>query len=100
MSGLVLNEVTYAESLKKGISRITNREKQILVLIASGKTNKEISKDLSLSPSTVRNHISNIFAKLNITNRAQATAFAIFCGLLNLEGLSQTLSDYDKTTQF
>ena len=62
---------------------ITNREKEILVHLAQGKTNKEISQALLLSPSTVRNHISSIFTKLNISNRSQATAIAIYAGLLN-----------------
>ena len=64
---------------------ITNREKEILVHLAQGKTNKEISQCLMLSPSTVRNHISSIFTKLNISNRSQATAIAIYAGLLNLK---------------
>ena len=63
--------------------KVTNREKEILVYLAQGKTNKEISQCLTLSPSTVRNHIANIFAKLNISNRVQATAIAIYAGLLN-----------------
>lgn len=62
---------------------ITSREKEILVHLASGKTNKQISQSLMLSPSTVRNHISSIFTKLNISNRSQATAIAIYSGLLN-----------------
>lgn len=66
---------------------ITNREKEILVHLAQGKTNKQISQVLVLSPSTVRNHISNIFNKLNISNRSQATAIAIYAGLLNSDSL-------------
>ena len=62
---------------------ITYREKEILVHLAQGKTNKQISQSLMLSPSTVRNHISSIFTKLNISNRSQATAIAIYSGLLN-----------------
>lgn len=70
------------------VNRITNlpvtaREKEVLVQLAQGKTNKQISQTLMLSPSTVRNHISNIFTKLNISNRSQATAIAIYAGLLN-----------------
>ena len=64
---------------------ITNREKEVLQHLAKGKTNKEISKELVLSPSTIRNHISNIFTKLKITNRSQATAIAIYAGLLTPE---------------
>ncbi|MBI3590991.1 MAG: response regulator transcription factor [Candidatus Melainabacteria bacterium] len=62
---------------------ITNREKEILIQMAQGKTNREISQKLILSTSTVRNHISSIFAKLRISNRSQATAIAIYSGLLN-----------------
>ena len=62
---------------------ITNREREVLVHVAQGKTNKQISQILMLSPSTVRNHISSIFAKLKISNRSQATAVAIYAGLLN-----------------
>ena len=62
---------------------LTNREKEVLVHLARGKTNKQISECLILSPSTVRNHISSIFIKLKISNRSQATAIAIYSGLLN-----------------
>ena len=62
---------------------LTNREKEIMVLLAQGQTNKQISKILMLSPSTIRNHISSIFTKLKIANRSQATAIAIYAGLLN-----------------
>lgn len=62
---------------------VTKREKEILVHLAQGQTNRQISESLMLSPSTVRNHISNIFAKLKITNRSQATAIAIYAGLLD-----------------
>ena len=63
---------------------ITNREREVLVHLAQGMTNKQISKCLMLSPSTVRNHISNIFTKLRISNRSQATAITIYAGLLNI----------------
>lgn len=68
---------------------ITNREKEILVSLAKGMTNKEISRHLMLSPSTVRNHISSIFAKLKISNRSQATAIAIYSGMLDLKPVIQ-----------
>lgn len=68
---------------------ITNREKEVLVSLAQGMTNKEISRHLTLSPSTVRNHISSIFAKLKISNRSQATAIAIYSGLLDLKPVIQ-----------
>ena len=68
---------------------LTNREKEIMTLLAQGQTNKQISQNLMLSPSTVRNHISSIFAKLKITNRSQATAIAIYAGLLNFKPENQ-----------
>ena len=64
---------------------ITRREKEVLAHIALGKTNREISQELILSQATVRNHISSIFVKLRITNRAQATSIAIRSGLVDLK---------------
>ena len=72
---------------------ITNREKEILIHLAQGRTNKEISQLLMLSTSTVRNHISSIFTKLRITNRSQATAIAIFAGLLEIKLDSPSLEE-------
>ena len=63
---------------------LTTREREIMILLAQGQTNKEISYALMLRPATVRNHISSIFAKLKISNRSQATAIAIYSGLLNI----------------
>lgn len=64
---------------------ITEREKEVLIHLAQGKKNKEISEELVVSPFTIRNHISSIFTKLRISNRSQATAVAIYSGLLNYE---------------
>jgi len=55
---------------------LTNREEQILRLIADGFTNREISGNLSISESTVENHIHHIYEKLQVSNRAQAVAYA------------------------
>ena len=55
---------------------LTNREQQILRLIADGLTNRQISYNLSISESTVENHIHHIYEKLGISNRAQAVAYA------------------------
>jgi DNA-binding CsgD family transcriptional regulator len=53
---------------------LTNRENQILRLIADGLTNREISSSLSISESTVENHIHHIYEKMGISNRAQPIA--------------------------
>jgi DNA-binding NarL/FixJ family response regulator len=55
---------------------LTPRELQVLRLLASGKTNRAIANDLSLSEKTIDRHVSNIFNKLDVPSRAAATAFA------------------------
>jgi DNA-binding NarL/FixJ family response regulator len=60
---------------------LTEREREILGLIALGKSNAEIAGDLVLSPKTVSNHVSNIFSKLQVVDRAQAVLRARQAGL-------------------
>jgi len=60
---------------------LTEREREILDLIAQHHTNVEIAERLSLAPKTVRNHVSNIFAKLQVIDRAQAIIRAREAGL-------------------
>jgi DNA-binding NarL/FixJ family response regulator len=60
---------------------LTAREREVLDLIAAGKNNQEIAGRLYLSPKTVRNHISNIFTKLQVADRAQAIIRAREAGL-------------------
>jgi DNA-binding NarL/FixJ family response regulator len=60
---------------------LTAREREVLDLIAAGLNNQEIASHLYLSPKTVRNHISNIFTKLQVADRAQAIVRAREAGL-------------------
>jgi DNA-binding NarL/FixJ family response regulator len=60
---------------------LTPRETEILGLVAGGATNKEIASALNLSPSTIKNHLQNILAKLHLENRVQAAAYAVREGL-------------------
>jgi DNA-binding NarL/FixJ family response regulator len=60
---------------------LTEREREILALISQHQTNPEIAKRLHLSPKTVRNHVSNIFTKLQVADRAQAIIRAREAGL-------------------
>ena len=55
---------------------LTERELQVLRLIAGGNTNKMIARELSLSEKTIDRHASNIFNKIGVSTRAAATAFA------------------------
>jgi len=62
-------------------SQMTNREKEILSLLALGLNNEDIAKRLFLSVGTVRNHISTILHKLGVSDRTQAAILAIKAGL-------------------
>jgi DNA-binding NarL/FixJ family response regulator len=55
---------------------LTQRERQVLGLLAEGLANAEIAEQLSISEKTVRNHVSNLFDKLGVWSRAQAIVFA------------------------
>lgn len=61
--------------------RLTGREAAVLRLLARGLSNADIAKQLHLSEGTVRNHVSAIFAKLNVSDRTQAAIVAIQHGL-------------------
>jgi DNA-binding NarL/FixJ family response regulator len=60
---------------------LSDREMQVLRLIANGNDNAQIAAELHISPKTVKNHISNILMKLQIENRIQAAVFAVRSGL-------------------
>ena len=55
---------------------LTNRELDVLRLIATGATNREIAQELSISEGTVKNHVSNILSRLGLRDRIQAALFA------------------------
>ena len=55
---------------------LTRRERELVELIAQGRNNLQIATQLGLSAKTVRNHVTNIFAKLDVENRAQAIVLA------------------------
>ena len=57
------------------LAALTPQEQKILLLVAEGKTNKEIAAEVFLSDKTVKNYVSSILAKLNLERRAQAAAF-------------------------
>lgn len=61
----------------EAFANLTDQELRVLALITQGKTNKEIAADLYLGEGTVRNYVSNILDKLSLSNRAEATAYAV-----------------------
>jgi DNA-binding NarL/FixJ family response regulator len=64
-----------------GISDLTKREREIIVLVSEGLRNKEIAERLFISDATVRTHLSSIFAKLNVPNRLKLIVYAYRNGL-------------------
>lgn len=63
---------------------LTEREKDVLRLIAQGQSNKQIGQQLFIAEKTVRTHVSNILGKLGVQSRTQATLYAIRTGLVSL----------------
>lgn len=64
-------------SINENDDNLTKREIEVLKLLAEGLFNKEIAYTLSISEKTVKNHISNIFKKINVSDRTQAAVYAI-----------------------
>jgi two-component system, NarL family, response regulator LiaR len=62
---------------------LTERETEVLRLLAQGKANKEIARSLNISEKTVKVHVSNILSKLGVQSRTQATLYAIRVGLVS-----------------
>jgi DNA-binding NarL/FixJ family response regulator len=63
-------------------AELSDREIEVLKLIANGKDNAQIAAELHISPKTVKNHISNILMKLQIDNRIQAAVYAVRSGIV------------------
>lgn len=72
------------DSDKYKIESLTKRELEVLILVANGLFNKDIAEKLKISERTVKNHISNIFKKINVCDRTQAAVFAIRNNLIHI----------------
>jgi DNA-binding NarL/FixJ family response regulator len=73
------SSVDAAETIR---AELSDREIEVLKLIANGKDNAQIARELFISPKTVKNHISNILMKLQIENRIQAAVYAVRSGIV------------------
>jgi len=80
-----LNRLSRSRRVKEEWESLTDREMDVLNLIAKGRSNKEIAKQLTISEKTVKNHITNIFRKLQVEDRTQAVLFAIKNRLVELQ---------------
>ena len=65
---------------------LTERELDVLRLVAHGRSNREIARDLAISEKTVKTHVSNLLAKLQVADRTQAALYAVREGLTDEEG--------------
>lgn len=81
---LLNNRLLARDMDKDKIEMLTGREKEVLIQIANGMINKEIAHSLHISERTVKNHISNIFKKIDVSDRTQAAVFAIKNDLVQL----------------
>jgi len=80
----VLEMLTGATTPKEFYDGLTAREVEILKMLATGMANKQIAYKLGISEKTVRNHVSNMYEKLGIYDRAQAVLYAVRKGLVEI----------------
>ena len=67
---------------RRGVAALTGRERDVLVLVAEGRSNREIGRSLSIGERTVQTHLGNVLAKLGLTSRTQAALWAVREGLV------------------
>src|SRR5699024_2007301 len=77
-----VNKKDYIAPVIDKLSLLSNREYEILYLIAKGYNNMEIGLELFISEKTVKNHITNIYKKIDVKNRVQAVIFSYECELI------------------
>jgi NarL family two-component system response regulator LiaR len=82
----LLRELAEPGQRTAGAETLTAREVEVLQLVAEGDSNREIAERLTISEATVRTHVSNILAKLNLGSRTQAALYALRTGIASLNG--------------
>ncbi|OLT35058.1 DNA-binding response regulator [Actinomadura sp. CNU-125] len=71
------------EPASEGLDALTNREREVTVLVARGLSNDEIAAHMVISPATAKTHVSRVLTKLRVRDRAQLVVFAYECGLVS-----------------
>ena len=84
MIPMLNSKMVIRNSDKEKIKNLTKRELEVLILVSEGMFNKEIADKLAISERTVKNHISNIFKKIDVADRTQAAVFAIKNSLIHI----------------
>jgi DNA-binding NarL/FixJ family response regulator len=88
MAAKLLTEFTalakQAETRTSSPPRLTDRELQVLRLIATGMSNREIAGELTISENTVKNHVRNILEKLHLHSRVEAVMYALRENIIDL----------------
>lgn len=85
LTPLLNSSLAERDVLKEKVSDLTRREMEVLKMIASGAFNKEIALTLNISERTVKNHVSNIFKKIGVSDRTQAAVFAIKNNIISIK---------------
>jgi NarL family two-component system response regulator LiaR len=81
----VLQELRHPATRRPTPDPLTDREMEVLRLVAKGLSNPEIAQRLTVTEATVRTHVSNILSKLHLANRVQATLYALQEGITSLD---------------
>jgi DNA-binding NarL/FixJ family response regulator len=82
----VLERFSTGATSSPPLDTLSPRELEVLRIAATGRTNKEIARDLDISPRTVQVHLANIFSKLDVGSRTEAVLIGIKRGWVSLEG--------------
>ena len=82
----LLRELARPMQRDPDVDTLTEREIEVLQLVAEGHSNRDIAEQLTISEATVRTHVSNILAKLNLGSRTQAALYALRTGIASLNG--------------
>lgn len=82
------NTDAHALALLENYSRLTVKEMEVLLLLAKGFSNDEISAAMQITVGTVKTHVNSLFAKLDVNNRTKAVAYALELGLINPASIS------------
>ena len=82
---IVNNRLANSEAEKEYASQLTKREREILILLATGICNKDIGARLGISERNVKNHISSLFRKIKVNDRTQAAIYAIKYNIIDIQ---------------